>query len=292
MRKIVSIILVVTILFSFAGCAMEEEQQVQFLAIQTTPNETSGNASSNETGGNTSMDENSGQATQGQQPTELKFQYSSKTHYEFLSGKLELSISNPRVVTQRDDMPGGDFDSAYAGIWNDGEVTEYVCYSPRFPSFVFEDGSFVEGAKLIVMDVTVTNIDAKMRTQKDADAEGKGGGLYTDPYIFRVGSLLSFTDTAKATDMISVFGGVSSDGNYPQLNATYFSLLNNCEEHPFAFRVAPGESISFSIGIVMGNNEDGSERDLSTIAARITFAEHIGGMKSDVYYVSLGLGGK
>ena len=292
MRKIVSIMLALTILFSFAGCAMEEEQQDQFLAIQTTPNETSGNASSKETGGNTSMDEDSSQATQGQQPTELKFQYSSNTHYEFLSGKLELSISNPRVVTHRDDMPGGDFDSAYAGIWNDGEVTEYVCYSPRFPSFVLEDGSFVEGAQLIVMDVTVTNIDAKMRTQKDADAEGKGGGEYTDPYVFRIGSLLSFTDTAKATDMISVFGGVSSDGNYPQLNATYFSLLNNCEEHPFAFRVEPGETITFSIGIVVGNNQDGSERDLSTMAARITFAEHIGGEVADVYYVSLGLGGK
>lgn len=292
MRKIVSIMLVLTILFSFAGCAMEEEQQDQFLAIQTTPNETSGNASSNETGGNTSMDEDSSQATQGQQPTELKFQYSSNTHYEFLSGKLELSISNPRVVTHRDDIPGGDFSEAIAAIWANGEVKEYVCYSQRFPSFVLEDGSFVEGAQLVVLDVTLTNIDAKMRTQKDADAKGKGGGEYTDPYIFRVGSLLGFTDTAKTTDTISVFGGVSSDGNYPQLNATYFSLLNNCEEHPFAFRVEPGETITFSIGIVVGNNEDGSERDLSTIAARITFAEHIGGKKSDVYYVSLGLGGK
>ena len=282
-KRIAMLGLALCLLLAFVGCTVNEMQEDQFLAIQTTPSVTDGNAS---------MNEDSSQTTQSHQPTELRFQYSSVTHYEILSGKLELSISNPRTITHRNDMPGGDFDSAYAGIWNDGEVTEYVCYSPRFPSFVLEDGSFVEGAQLIVMDVTVTNIDAKMRTQKDADAEGKGGGLYTDPYIFRVGSLLSFTDTAKATDMIYVFGGVSSDGNYPQLNATYFSLLNNCEEHPFAFRVAPGESISFSVGIVMGNNEDGSARDLSTMAARITFAEHIGGEQADVYYVSLGLGGK
>ena len=292
MKKIVSIMLVLTILFSFAGCTTEEEQQDQFLAIQTTPNGTDSDASANETGGNASMDEDSSQATQGQQPTELKFHYSSKTHYELLSGKLELSISNPRVVTHRNDIPGGDFNSAYAGIWEDGKVTEYVCYSQRFPSFVLEDGSFVEGAQLVILDVTVTNIDAKMRTQKDADAEGKGGGEYTDPYVFRIGSLLSFTDTEKTTESISVFGGVNSGGDYPQLNATYFSLLNNCEEHPFAFRVEPGETITFSIGIVVGNNQDGSERDLSTMAARITFAEHIGGEKANVYYVSLGLGGK
>lgn len=287
MRKIVSIMLILVTLCSFASCGMEEElqgQKEQFLTIQTSPSETDGNASTNE---------DNSQATLPQQPTDLMFEYSAETAPDqILSGKMQFTISNPRVLTHRDDMPGGDFDYAYAGIWQDGEVTEYVCYSPRFPSFILEDGSFVEGAQLIVLDVTVTNIDAKMRTQKDADSEGKGGGLYTDPYIFRVGSLLSFTDTTKNTDTVSVFGGVSSDGNYPQLNATYFSLLNNCDEHPFAFRVEPGETITFSIGVVVGNNQDGSERDLSTIAARITYAEHIGGKKSDVYYVSLGLGGK
>ena len=282
-KRIALLALAFCLLFTFAGCAAEKNQENQFLAIKTAPSETDGTASTNE---------DSSQAIQGQQPTELTFQYSSDTHYEFLSGKMELTISNPRTVTHKDDMPGGEFEWAYAGIWNDGELTEYVCYSERFPSFVCDDGSFVEGAELILLDVTVTNIDAKMRTQKDADAEGKGGGEYTDPYIFRVGSLLSFTDTAKTTDTMSVFGGVSSDGNYPQLNATYFSLLNNCEEHPFAFRIAPGETITFSIGIVVGNNEDGSARDLSSMAARITFAEHIGGEKSDVYYVSLWLGGE
>ena len=283
MKRIVMLCLVLCLLLAFVGCTVKEDQEDQFLTIQTSPSETGGNASTNEDGN---------QATHGQQPTELKFQYSPDTHYEILSGKLELTISNPRTVTHRDDIPGGDFNSAYAGIWKDGEVTEYVCYSERFPSFILEEGSFVEGAQLIVTDVTVTNIDAKMRTQKDADAEGKGGGEYTDPYVFRIGSLLSFTDTTKATESISVFGDVSSDGNYPQLNATYFSLLNNCDEHPFAFRVEPGETITFSIGVLVGNNQDGSERDLSTIAARITFAEHIGGKKSDVYYVSLGLGGE
>ena len=287
MRKIVSIMLILVILFSFASCGMEEElqgQKEQFLTIQTSPSET---------GGNASTDEDSSQATLPQQSTDLMFEYSAETAPDqILSGKMQFTISNPRVVTHRDDMPGGDFSEAIAEIWTNGEVKEYVCYSQRFPSFILDDGSFVEGAKLVMVDVTVTNIDAKMRTQKDADENGKGGGDYTDPYVFRVDSLLSFTDTEKTTDAISVFGGVSSAGNYPQLNARYFSLLNNCEEHPFAFRLEPGETMTYTVGIVVGNNKDGSSRDLSTIAVRIASAKHIGGAESDVYYVSLGLGGK
>lgn len=284
MRKIVSIMLVLTMLFSFAGCNMEKELQEQFLAISTTPSGSNGETQENE---------NSGQTTQSHQTAELKFEYSAETApHQILSGKMQFTVSNPRVVTHRKDMPGGDFSEAIAEIWMNGEVKEYVCYSQRFPSFILDDGSFVEGAKLVMVDVTVTNIDAKMRTQKDADENGKGGGDYTDPYVFRVDSLLGFADTKETTDAISAFGGVSSTGNYPQLNACYFSLLNECEEHSFAFRLVPGETMTYTVGIVVGNNQDGSERDLSAIVVRVASAKHIGGTESSVYYVSLGLGGE
>lgn len=283
MKRIISIVLIFSMLLAFAGCTMEEDLQEQSLAISPTPSGSGSDISSNE---------DSTQATQTQQSTSLKFEYSVETAPDkILSGKMQFTISNPRVANHKNDIPGGDFSGAVADIWKNGEVKEYVCYSQRFPSFILDDGSFVEGVKLIMVDVTVTNIDAKMRTQKDADAEGKGGGLYTDPYIFRVDSLLCFTDTEKSSGAESTFGGVSSEGNYPLLNASYFSLLDQCEEHSFAFDLEPGETKTFTVGIVVGNNENGSDRDISTMAVRIASAKHIGGTESDIYYVSLGLGG-
>ena len=284
MNRIAMLCLVLFLLFAFVGCTVNEMQEYQFLAISTTPSGSSGETQENE---------NSGQTTQSQQTAELKFEYSAETApHQILSGKMQFTVSNSRVATHRKDMPGGDFSEAIAEIWMNGEVKEYVCYSQRFPSFILDDGSFVEGAKLVMVDVTVTNVDAKMRTQKDADENGKGGGDYIDPYVFRVDSLLGFADTKETTDAISAFGGVSSTGNYPQLNACYFSLLNECEEHSSAFRLEPGETMTYTVGIVVGNNQDGSERDLSAIVVRVASAKHIGGTESSVYYVSLGLGGE
>lgn len=277
MKKVIALMMVVLMVCALTGCSMDEDTKEHFLSLDTKPNDT-GNESS--------------ETTQNQLPTELKFEYSSETASdEILSGKMNFTISNPRIINHSSDMPGGDFSSAVASIWTNGEVKEYVCYSKRFPSFIQEDGSFVEGVQLIAVDITVTNIDAVALTQKDADSEGKGGGNYTDPYVFRVDGLLGFTDTGASTGAMSVVGGDYSSGNLPLWSPCYFSALNNCTEHPFAFRLEHGETVTYTVGIVIGNNKDGSARDLSTIAVRIAAAKYVSGEESDIYYVTLGLGG-
>lgn len=277
MKKVIALMMVVLMVCALNGCSMDEDTKEHFLSLDTKPNDTSNESS---------------EATQSQSPVELKFEYSSETASdEILSGKMSFIISNPRGINHSSDMPGGDFSSAVASVWNNGEVKEYVCYSKRFPSFIQENGSFVDGVQLIAVDITVTNIDAVALTQNDVDAKGKGGGDYTDPYVFRIDSLLGFTDTGASTGAMSVVGGDYSSGNLPLWSPCYFSALNSCTEHPFAFRLEHGETVTYTVGIVIGNNKDGSARDLSTIAVRIAAAKYVSGEESDIYYVTLGLGG-
>ena len=50
-------------------------------------------------------------------------------------------------------------------------------------------------------------------------------------------------------------------------NINYFSLFGSNEQHPFAFTLAPGDSIEFSVGFFVGTKKDGSQRDLSQLRA-------------------------
>lgn len=105
--------MVVLMVCALNGCSMDEDTKEHFLSLDTKPNDTS-----NEPSG----------TSRGQLPVVLEFEYSSETASEkILSGKMSFIISNPRVINHSSDMPGGDFSSAVASVWNNGEVKEYVC---------------------------------------------------------------------------------------------------------------------------------------------------------------------
>lgn len=98
----------------------------------------------------------------------------------------------------------------------------------EYPNYLDSTGRLVDGCYLIALDISV-------------ESNGAMGNLYSDPYIFR------------ADDMVYLINcELKDDGNYhPYRTVCYFSELGKCDEHSMAYRLEPGETISFTIGFLV-----------------------------------------
>lgn len=169
------------------------------------------------------------------------FQYARKTangvemiylDSTFLSGRLLYEINNARIAhsLQEMDAPADGFSPDICAMGKDGILMR--------PDWIAEDGSFQEHS-VILVDVSVTNDNAKQRTEMDKM------GNETDPYTFSATQFLFLCDPS-----------IKPGGPYSNYNTIrYFSALQKDVDHAYSFRLLPGESIEFTLGFVLGRPE-------------------------------------
>lgn len=103
------------------------------------------------------------------------------------------------------------------------------------PDFITSDG-LISGASLVLLELEVQNVDAD------------NAGMYDEPYVFRADSIVTLADLSK-----------KSRGPYSYIDAAYFSLLNGRSEHSMAYELKPGESITFTLGFLVGSDHSLSD---------------------------------
>ncbi len=203
-------------------------------------------------------------------PSGVKLQTSDKLIFAAAkAGYLELRFDNARAVNHRSDVQeeylipsqcsryfsydasqysAEDFPGARnVSIFQD--KTLYVWYD--YPDWTEEDGYFGDGVYLILVDVTATSVGAEMHTNSDDHP----GGIFDDPYIFFVAGYPALTDISGTTWM-------QKDYQLRYTDIAYFSLMNQRSEHPLAVRLAPGESITYTIGYLVTDHELGGDFSL------------------------------
>lgn len=233
----------------------------------------------------------------GEMNSELVFEITPTLDSNMKSGKLVLTISNPRVINNATEIENlnGLFDSIVPVYDQAGEHI-YKHNSSRWPSFIQENGNFVDGVHLILIDVSVQSIDAHMRTIYDTDENGLYAGSYADPYILRSDQTIGLADLSgkvNNSDAASVFSDGAGLGTYKTWYQAYFSRSGECSEHPAAYYLEPGESIEYTVGYLIGNRSDGSDYDLSELYLTVDFAKYIEDDSPSIdktYYIKLGLG--
>lgn len=201
----------------------------------------------------------------------------------FASGKLIYTATNVSIVTDKIDIPldGGFTDDAAFNFYLGEDEAEYdpgKDISYRYPNITDENGAFVEGGYLVLVDFHVQSDDAKSYTTSDLDSEGYPMGMFDDPYLFTPTPVL--VDLSKLTDEY-----------YAGTPYQYFSLRD--EEHEvefepghslYCFRLEPGESIDFTLGWLVTDEQYNGLVDVSKLA--IDFGSTIDG-KSVVTRVPL-----
>lgn len=249
--KHIQYILFVLILLMLSGCthnqhegsAMVQQGEVAAEGQQTDATIPTGNLSSD---------------TDSFEPVTWKESY-------YGDGMLQITISSARVVTA---MSGIDQDGfmddtsvyIYHGEWYeeylkdcrtyiDQYMTVYQCFD-----FCDDSGNFVDGIKMILLDVTVENLDA---TNKNQAEDGSWSSRLGNPYVFNVQFIGKLLDLNRKNE---------SSQTYNYFLPNYYSEYKSCPEMSSGFEVAPGETVSFQLGFLVGNNEDGSDIDLSKLA--------------------------
>ncbi len=117
----------------------------------------------------------------------FKFEYT--TAYDNLrNGKLIFTIDKSWVVTNVADIPaegGVRTDTGWLLYYEDQREDRTDSY--KYPEeVVLEDGSFIDGTYIIMVQMTVTSEDAENWTNEDVGANGQPKSWWPDPYIFEI----------------------------------------------------------------------------------------------------------
>ena len=110
------------------------------------------------------------------------------------------------------------------------------------------------GICLILLDVEVTSENALNWTVYDLDENGKPKGLYSDPYVFRIDGMYRLQEKESLPFL-------NPRGWFPM----FFDCYNMTDEHPFAYRILPGETHTYTLGFLVGTNWYGEGWQLSDL---------------------------
>lgn len=198
------------------------------------------------------------------------------------TGKLLCTVTNARVVTEESECPPYEWFVAYkltAVI--DGKEVYY-----RYPDFFVEGGAFDRGCRIILVDVTVENVDAKGLPEDE-------GGHFASPYAFYASHFFNMGD--KSVICPSPEEDIPS--MYLKRGPMCFSLANQYSEgeytDPCAIEIRPGEKVSYTLGYAVHTKPDGSPQDLSAFYLEASVGEEYEGeygLTHDLAHIELGLG--
>lgn len=227
------------------GCATKEKNNTGFSKVDNIPVE-SQNTTDNE--------------------ASIADTYSSMMWEQTLEfGSLVFSIDNVEVITNAGVIGEGGFGEHSEVAFFNGEYYELASTNWReygslyetiypYPDYIDSTGTFMDGACMIALDITVESKDAT--NQWTNSKSGAVETRYGNPYIFKADSLIYLIDKEV----------INPDGDYAGVSAGFFSGYNLRTEHPMAYELKPGEKTSFRIGFLIGNRPDGSDRVYSEIA--------------------------
>lgn len=180
------------------------------------------------------------------------------------SGKIICTITDARLINNINDLENLDGFTEDANILFIDDHDEIVL---KYPDWINENGEFIEGAYLLLVDISVTSNGAESYTRHDINEFGDAIGMYDDPYLFRADSLVYLQDTHYGTD--GIMTQEDTDGtkytNIAAWGIDYFSERNRRSENPNVFRLSPGDTIAFHLGFLISDITEKGEMDLGSL---------------------------
>lgn len=149
-------------------------------------------------------------------------------------GTLALTVTKAKIVhnfaqngLSTDNLYGTPF------VEVDGSVYQY-------PDFLDENTEMMDGSSLLLVDITIENIDAIRCEFPEVN----------DPDLFRGDGFLNLCNLNRPES------GTSEEGQFAIKTVDYFNLLNSDPIHPLAFRLEQGKTIQIQIGFFLYSSWD------------------------------------
>lgn len=146
----------------------------------------------------------------------------AKAGHPMKSGRLEVTVTDIRVVDDVSDLPRENLES----LW------------------VHDDnGALPEGTYMVLVDLTVRNNGVTIYTTSDLVEDGLPISTYDDPYAF------------DAWDLIYLME-IHDEVVYYMYQFAYFSHMHQRPEHRQCYRLPDGESMDVTVGFVVADRGD------------------------------------
>ena len=155
---------------------------------------------------------------------------------EYSSGKLIYTITDVYIIDNINDRGAcvGGLSIDTKMHWSEENGWQEL----DKPDWLNNDGSFDPNVSILMVDITVYNDGA----ERSSDTDRYGNII--DPYTFNADGLIWLSDMQSP----------SGKRNYSYTAINYFSLLGTDPNYAYDYQVAPGDTISFTVGFVLGSD--------------------------------------
>lgn len=191
---------------------------------------------------------------------------SFEVYPDVAGGHFICTVTDVRVVSEQSQCPPvTQFHLPYLGGVVDGKD-----YFFEYDEWFTEGGPFDQGTRIMLVDLTVTNVDAV--AWLDNGMNNSECGYYWHDYAFPSSAFVN------PIDLTNVYGSgkdqyyhnaggfiyFSRRGEYlEQVDLTEEEITDSLGDEETAIAVKPGETVSFTIGYSIHGEEDGTPADLS-----------------------------
>lgn len=193
----------------------------------------------------------------------IQFGDSFEFYPKSADGHFVCSVTDVRVVSEQAECPPEEkfILTRLCGTVNGKDVPF------EYDEWFIEGGAFDLGCRLVLVDLTVTNVDA-VAWLDNGTFNGDCGYFY-DEYAFPT------NDIVRLVDLSRVFGSGNFHNYHSMGESCYFSragefaeedIIGTIGDEKFAIKIMPGETTNFTIGIVVEGDREGQPRNLDLTA--------------------------
>lgn len=178
---------------------------------------------------------------------------------DLADGHFECTVTDVRVASAQSQCPPKEqFTVPWACGVKDGEEIIF-----EYEEWFTDGGAFDLGVRLVMVDLTVTNVDAV--AWLDNGLLNEDCGYFLDAQAFPTNQIVTLVN-------LSSVQGTGADRYYFGQGAEHFSRAGEFTEKDipdtlgtenFAIKIMPGETAAFTVGFIVNGGEDGQPQDPS-----------------------------
>ncbi len=179
------------------------------------------------------------------------------------TGHFLCTVTGARVLTDESQLTLDSPDQ----LLEDGKLIAIVDGEGiTFPyeEWFTEGGAFDHGCRLILIDMSVTNVDAEAWLDS-----GDPRGFFEDPYAFYAHDFISVANLSRYTEVAGQYDFGNENYFYFDKTGDYCpeDILPTMGIEPYAIQILPGQTVTYTLGYGIPTDKEGNPYKLSNLMA-------------------------
>lgn len=178
-------------------------------------------------------------------------------------GSLQCAVTKVWILDEQSQCPSEEnFYLTGLHAYSEGDPNGRLY---RYDEWFTEGGAFDLGARLLMVELSVTNVDAEAWLD---DGTNKGDiGWFTNPYLFYAYCPIKTADLSvlEGPEGYECFAGIGECVYFSEMGKYSEDDMNTVGYEPMAIEIKPGETVTYTLGYNISGDSGGQMRNFSTL---------------------------